>query len=87
MMTSNTECFVYIMLPGQTEFTTAGRLVMDRTRQGQPLGKFIYGRRYRENPAAVPIDPIELKIAQTTYETQSLKGLFGALRDASPDYW
>jgi len=87
MMTSNNECFVYIMLPGQTEFTTAGRFVMDRTRQGQPLGKFIYGRRYRENPAAVPIDPIELKIAQTTYETQSLKGLFGALRDASPDYW
>jgi len=87
MMTSNTECFVYIMLPGQTEFTTAGRFVMDKTRQGQPLGKFIYGKRYRENPAAVPIDPIELKIAQTTYETQSLKGLFGAVRDASPDYW
>lgn len=83
-MTSNTECFVYIALPGETVFTTAGRFVMDRTRQGQPLGKFIYGRRYRENPAAVPI---ELKIAPTTYETQSLKGLFGALRDASPDYW
>lgn len=87
MMPSNTECFVYIMLPGQTTFTTAGRFVMDKTRQGQPLGRFIYGRSYRDNPAAVPIDPIDLKITATTYETQALGGLFGALRDSSPDYW
>jgi serine/threonine-protein kinase HipA len=87
MMTSNNECFVYITLPGQTSFTTAGRFAMDKTPQGQPRGKFIYGKSYRNNPAAVPIDPIELKLAGTTYETQGLKGLFGALRDASPDYW
>ena len=86
-MTSNNECFVYIMLPGETKFTTAGRFVMEKTRQDEPLGKFIYGRTYRDNQAAVPIDPIELKLAATTYETQGLKGLFGAIRDASPDYW
>ena len=87
MMTSNNECFVYIMLPRETKFTTAGRFALEKTRQGVSLGKFVYGRTYRENRAAVPIDPIELKIAATTYETQGLKGLFGALRDASPDYW
>jgi len=86
-MTSDQECFVYIVLPGQTTFTTAGRFATGKTRQGQPLGRFVYGRTYRDNPAAVPIDPIELKLAGTTYETQRLKGLFGALRDASPDYW
>jgi serine/threonine-protein kinase HipA len=36
---------------------------------------------------AVPIDPIELKLSTKTYETNILKGVFGALRDASPDYW
>ena len=60
---------------------------MEQTRHGQPFGKFIYGKSYRANPAAVPIDPIELKLTDTTYETRRLKGLFGALRDASPDYW
>ncbi len=86
-MTSNTECFVYIMLPGDTHFTTAGRFVLDTTRQGSPVGRFIYGRSYRDNPNAVPIDPIELKITTQTYQTRDLNGLFGALRDASPDYW
>ena len=86
-MTSKSECFVYITLPGETAFTTAGRFAMDKTPQGSPRGKFIYGKSYRDNPAAVPIDPIELKLTDTTYETQNLKGLFGALRDASPDYW
>lgn len=86
-MTSKAECYVYITLPGTTSFCTAGRFVLDETRHGIPIGRFIYGKKYRNNPAAVPIDPIELKLADTTYETLNLKGMFGALRDASPDYW
>lgn len=86
-MTSNTECYVYITLPGETTFTTAGKFVMDKTRSGQPLGRFIYGKTYLANDKAVPIDPIALKLTGTTYETQGQKGLFGALRDASPDFW
>ena len=65
-MTSNTECFVYIMLPGETNFTTAGRFVLDTTRRSDPLGRFIYGGHYRDNPDAVPLDPIELKITALT---------------------
>lgn len=87
MMTSNSECFVYITLPGETCFTTAGKFVLETNRQGVPTGKFIYGKSYRHNANAVPIDPIDLKLDDTTYETRGLKGLFGALRDASPDYW
>ena len=86
-MTSNTECFVYITLPGETSFTTAGKFKCETDRQSVPLGKFVYGRSYRNNPDAVPIDPIELKLDSTTYETRTLNGLFGALRDSSPDYW
>ena len=86
-MTSNTECFVYITLPGQTAFTTAGKFAVATNRHGVAVGKFVYGRRYRENDHAVPIDPIDLKVTDTTYQTTALKGLFGALRDSSPDYW
>ena len=76
-MTSNSECFVYITLPGETRFTTAGKFVLETNRQGVPTGKFIYGKSYRDNANAVPIDPIDLKLDDTTYETQGLKGLFG----------
>jgi len=56
-------------------------------RQGNPARKFVYGRSYLARDNAVPIDPIELKLSTKTYETNILKGVFGALRDASPDYW
>lgn len=81
------ECFVYIALPGETEFVTAGRFVLTADRRGTPVGRFVYGDSYRKRKDAVPIDPIELKLSDKTYETRLLKGVFGALRDASPDYW
>ena len=40
------ECFVYITLPGQTEFVTAGKLVLATDRRGNPSGKFVYGRSW-----------------------------------------
>ena len=88
-MTSNprSECFVYITLPGAVSAVTAGRFVLGKTRKGDPLGRFVYGRSYLENPNAVPIDPIELKLTNATYETVQLNGVFGALRDAAPDFW
>ncbi|MBL4820318.1 MAG: type II toxin-antitoxin system HipA family toxin [Gammaproteobacteria bacterium] len=81
------ECFVYITLPGQTEFVTAGKFVLAPDRRGNPSGKFVYGRSYLESDNSVPIDPLELKLVNKTYETNILKGVFGALRDSSPDYW
>lgn len=81
------ECFVYLMLPGTEEFVTAGRFVLSEDRHGVPLGRFVYGRRYLARADAVPLDPIDLPLAALTYETPQLKGVFGALRDASPDYW
>ena len=83
----NDECYVYIVLPGETEFVTAGKFVLSTDRHGAATGKFIYGRNYRARENAVPIDPFELKLCASTFETQRLKGVFGALRDASPDYW
>jgi serine/threonine-protein kinase HipA len=81
------ECFVYITLPGETEPVTAGRFALTVDRRGVPEGRFVYGRSYLERPNAVALDPAELKLAPRTYATASMGGVFGALRDASPDYW
>ena len=86
-MTSNSECFVYITPPGETAFVTAGRFVQETDRKGATVGKFVYGRSYLARDDKVSIDPLELKLDTVTYETRLLKGVFGALRDASPDYW
>lgn len=81
------ECFVYVMLPRTAAFVTAGKLVLSTDRYGVQSGRFVYGRSYLSRADAVPLDPIELPLTERTYETTRLKGMFGALRDASPDYW
>ncbi len=82
-----TECYVYITLPGETEAVTAGRYSLTTDTHGTAVGRFVYGRTYLERPDSVPIDPVELKLAKRTYQTTAMKGVFGALRDAGPDYW
>jgi serine/threonine-protein kinase HipA len=81
------ECFVYITLPGQTQAVTAGRFVLTKDRRGGVQGRFAYGTHYLARSNAVAIDPFELKLSDETYETNRLGGVFGALRDAGPDYW
>jgi serine/threonine-protein kinase HipA len=84
---SSTECFVYMTLLHAEAATLAGRFVLEETPHGEPLGRFVYGRSYLRNPDAVEIDPVELKLSDITYETTQLNGVFGALRDAGPDFW
>src|SRR5262249_34024527 len=47
----------------------------------------IYGRKYLARDDKVEIDPVELKLDSGIYKTTLLDGIFGALRDASPDSW
>lgn len=86
-MTSERTCYVYIMLPGQTEFVTAGRFTLTPTADGQAVGHFIYGKKYLARPDRVEIDPIELKLSDRPSETATLGGFFGAIRDSMPDSW
>lgn len=81
------ELFVYVVLPGRTDFVTAGRFVLSTDRLGNPRGRFVYGRRYLERTDAVALDPLELPLEDRTFDTLRMNGLFGALRDAGPDYW
>jgi serine/threonine-protein kinase HipA len=86
-MTSERECYVYIVPPGQTSFVTAGRFRVVTHDDGTAAGAFVYGRRYLERNDAVELDPVELRLASRVYETGRMQGFFGAIRDAMPDYW
>ena len=85
-MTSNRDCYVYIVPPGQTAFVTAGRF-QTATTDGVATGRFVYRRRYRERPDAVELDPAELLLTDGVFETTRMEGFFGAIRDAMPDHW
>jgi serine/threonine-protein kinase HipA len=87
MMTSERGCYVYIVLPGATDFVTAGRFEVSVTSEGDSVGRFFYGRRYLERSDAVELDPVELRLRRGQYETARMDGFFGAIRDAMPDYW
>jgi serine/threonine-protein kinase HipA len=82
-----TGCYVYITLPGTTEAVTAARFELTTSRSGVPLGRLVYGKSYLAHRDAVAFDPVELTLGPRVYETTTMKGVFGALRDASPDSW
>ena len=85
-MTSERECYVYIVLPDTTEFVTAGRFRWTDDGAGG-VGRFVYGRTYRARADAVELDPVELRLSGRIYETARMDGFFGAIRDSMPDYW
>lgn len=86
-MPSRDECFVYLQMPGSLEVVTCGRFVRESVRAGGTVGRFVYGRVYRDRPDAVPLDPFNLPITPNVRETARLGGVFGILRDAAPDAW
>ncbi len=85
-MSSERECYVYMVLPGAAEFVTAGRFRWSEDSTGT-IGEFVYGRSYRERADAVELDPVELPLSSQVYETARLGGFFGAIRDSMPDFW
>src|SRR5215472_4171770 len=86
MPISKERAYVYLQLPGSLETVTAGFFEQE-DRTGIPLGVFVYNPAYLSRSDAVPLDPFELPLRQGRFETVKLNGIFGALRDASPDAW
>lgn len=85
-MPTSDRAYVYLQLPGSLEVVTAG--YFEQTEHtGVPVGVFVYNPTYLEGQDAVPLDPFELPLRPGRFETVKLKGIFGALRDASPDAW
>lgn len=86
-MTSEREAYIYIQLPGTLETVTAALLRVQTLPDGTQIGRFRYGDRYLQRAEAVAIDPYRLPLEKTVHEFTQLKGIPGALRDASPDAW
>ena len=85
--TRTQECYVYIQLPGDTDSVTCGRFTQTWTHNGTVTGSFVYGRSYLALPDGLPLDPIHLPFKRGAVGTAARNGIFGALRDASPDAW
>ncbi|MBU0909242.1 MAG: HipA domain-containing protein [Proteobacteria bacterium] len=75
---------VFIYLPEETVAVPAGIFTHD---SDAGIGSFAYGRKYLARKNALPVDPIALPLAETPREVTTNGGLYGAFRDASPDYW
>lgn len=83
---------VFAYLPDQIDAVPAGRLSL--LEEGlQSIGStFGYGARYLERANAIPVDPVSLPLAslpgqKQLYEPPVGLTLFGAIRDAAPDFW
>jgi len=80
-------CFVYIQLPGSHEVVTAGRLEWEKTGAGRAIGRFVYGKKYLENKRKIALDEFALPLEEKEFECLTNEGVFGPIRDASPDKW
>lgn len=80
------ECFVYIQLPNSHDLTTLGKLKWEKA-SGPGVGTFVYGKSYLENPKKIALDPFNLPLEERVFECIINEGIFGPIRDASPDNW
>jgi len=78
------KAYVFIYLPGETISVPAGIFTHF---PDNGVGRFVYGRRYLKRKDAQPVDIVALPLGERSYEVTSNGGMFGAFRDASPDYW
>ena len=86
-MTSERACYVHVQIPGTLQTVPAALLAVEKLPDGTRVGRFRYGDRYLERADAVALDPFELPLDNRLREFTALKGVPGAVRDASPDYW
>ena len=82
-MTSDFDRFVFIALPGRSEYVVAGHF---RVSAGAQLGEFVYGQSYLSRPDAVELDPVHLRLTGRV-RRGSVNGVFGAIRDTMPTSW
>ncbi len=75
---------VFVYLHGETVAVPAGIFTHDSE---AGIGSFAYGRRYLERPNALPADPVALPLGLEPLAATVNQGLYGAFRDAAPDYW
>ena len=87
MATYEQSCYVYIQLRGTLDWVPCAMLRVKEVGAGAFEGTFTYGKRYLERPNVVAIDEYHLPLSDKPHRFTKLKGLPGAVRDASPDAW
>ena len=80
-------CYVYIQLPGTMETVPCAHLKVRAVGAGAFEGTLTYGKRSLERPQVVALDPFHLPLSTRPRKFTKLKGIPGAVRDASPDAW
>ncbi len=86
-MISERQVYIYIQLPGTLKSIPAAVLKVQALSDGMRIGRFRYGDRYLQHAQAIALDPYQLPLDKVVYEFTKLKGIPGAVRDASPDAW
>lgn len=81
------QAYIYIQLPGSLESVPVALLKVRTLQDGSHVGRFRYGDRYLERRDAIELDPFRLPLDRKVHEFTKLKGIPGAVRDASPDAW
>lgn len=87
MAAKDQSCYAFIQLPGIFEWTVCGVLNVSEVGPNAYRGVFQYGRSYLARQNAPSLDPYHLPLSDRPQEFTKLKGIPGALRDASPDAW
>jgi serine/threonine-protein kinase HipA len=80
-------CYVYTQLPATFEWVPCASLKVKEVGAGAFQGTFTYGKRYLARQNVVEIAPYHLPLTGKPLQFTKLKGIPGALRDASPDAW
>jgi serine/threonine-protein kinase HipA len=80
-------CFVYVQLPGTLETVPCASLKVKEVGAGMFEGTFTYGKTYLDRKNVAALDEYHLPLGTRPHKITKLKGIPGALRDASPDAW
>lgn len=86
------EGYAFMYLPRSAQAVPAGKLTLIEAGTGPVGSTFGYGARYLRRGDAVPVDPFSLPLTslpgdQALYEPGPGLSMFGAVRDATPDFW
>lgn len=80
-------CFIHIHLPGTFAPVPCASLQVIEVGSGLYEGTFQYGKRYLERREVLALDTFHLPLSTRPLKFTKLKGIPGAVRDASPDAW
>lgn len=87
MAAKEESCYVHVQLPGSFEWVPCASLKVREVGASTFQGTFTYGKRYLERPNVMALDPYHLPLSAKPLQFTKLRGIPGALRDASPDAW